>query len=1184
MKDCNGITARSVNEVENDDDSIVVQAILNMSQAQNDILHRLDAVEAVQKMMLDEFRHVVAQTNERFIELLDKRQKEEIDRLMNMINILKISKVEDSHEAQQRQNSKPVPSNQNYNYGLSQEVLAKTASPHSFYALSTPGDNAQQPVVPQCLVNNVVEQQMQFVAHQRALASMYGTPPASFVTGAFNQSQIPIVSNGFCGNVPFAMHSAAVFPSAASIQFQQQQTTLQAPLVSTASIPVTPVAVNVTKSSPVSVPMSLPKATPVLPQQIPSQASFGVHPKSIPFTFRAESKQGIPATTPSATGTATSFLSKPTTTANPSSFTEIFGSPKNFPTTTTEKEEKESDSAPKTTSASVPEKYETGVDDEETPENFEPSAHFEPVIELPELVEVTTGEENEVIIFAERCRLFRFVVDEYKERGVGVLKILENPEKKISRIVMRRDQVHKVCANHIIQPTMTLMPLQKSDRAFVWLARDFAEEEKMEKFAARFKTVDIAKKFEAAFNAARSGASLSSNSLSKTVKTESELDETKKKEDTKVNQEGVSNCKGFGDAFKPSPGSWTCNGCYLSNTAAVTACVCCGETRDGGIVNSTTQTSIFSSKPMSTVAPIKGTSGITFGFRSDNSSTNVTTMSASNTGLPTFRFKPAVMNTATSVTSTTNAKTFSFVSRSPATTITTNSIFRSATTTTASAGNGIPNFSFKFTPSGTSTFGASSSLVDKPNPLATTTEALAKTTESTAAVSTKSSFFGGSAFSGGSLFGKPPSGGFAALAAKANAGASKESPEPAANKVVTTFGANKFDSPVNSVFSSGFKKSSTSEKTEKDNDGGGSDEAEEFEPNVHYEPVIPLPSLIEVKTGEEGEQVMFKGRSKLYRYVATIKEYKERGVGDIKILFNPETKRYRIVMRRDQVLKVCANTPITENSQIKKKPNTENACMWMCKDYSEEKEGVNECFVARFKDPALADDFIQAFRNAAERKFPSAKQEDAFAAGDSVVPKVVDLKKQEETKAMQMSLGMLQKGNKNDEKANRTPVSDICDEDSDEDDNDDDDYEEDEDCSESLTWNVTVSITEAYHSPLKPNKPLEFTGLLSLKLMSYGPLKIDLYNDDGEKKWSHFISVQDSLSQTKNKVKYIAVENTQSEQLVIEFANEVQCSKAYQELEEVTFFIYIFSDLISFTFLGFAYLVLLVLGFAYFKR
>lgn len=58
-------------------------------------------------------------------------------------------------------------------------------------------------------------------------------------------------------------------------------------------------------------------------------------------------------------------------------------------------------------------------------------------------------------------------------------------------------------------------------------------------------------------------------------------------------------------------------------------------------------------------------------------------------------------------------------------------------------------------------------------------------------------------------------------------------------------------------------------------------------------------------TGEEDEEVIFSERSKLFRL--TNKEWKERGLGDLKILKHKETGQYRLVMRREQVLKLCAN-------------------------------------------------------------------------------------------------------------------------------------------------------------------------------------------------------------------------------------------------------------------------------------
>lgn len=62
------------------------------------------------------------------------------------------------------------------------------------------------------------------------------------------------------------------------------------------------------------------------------------------------------------------------------------------------------------------------------------------------------------------------------------------------------------------------------------------------------------------------------------------------------------------------------------------------------------------------------------------------------------------------------------------------------------------------------------------------------------------------------------------------------------------------------------------------------EEAEEFVPDVEFTPVIPLPSLVEVKTGEEDDEVLLTARCKLYRYDKTINENKERGLGEIKVI------------------------------------------------------------------------------------------------------------------------------------------------------------------------------------------------------------------------------------------------------------------------------------------------------------
>lgn len=50
---------------------------------------------------------------------------------------------------------------------------------------------------------------------------------------------------------------------------------------------------------------------------------------------------------------------------------------------------------------------------------------------------------------------------------------------------------------------------------------------------------------------------------------------------------------------------------------------------------------------------------------------------------------------------------------------------------------------------------------------------------------------------------------------------------------------------------------------------------------------MPLPDTIVVSTGEEDEEALFNERAKLFRYDSNNKEWKERGVGQMKILHHP---------------------------------------------------------------------------------------------------------------------------------------------------------------------------------------------------------------------------------------------------------------------------------------------------------
>uniref|UniRef100_A0A672RJR9 RanBD1 domain-containing protein n=1 Tax=Sinocyclocheilus grahami TaxID=75366 RepID=A0A672RJR9_SINGR len=127
---------------------------------------------------------------------------------------------------------------------------------------------------------------------------------------------------------------------------------------------------------------------------------------------------------------------------------------------------------------------------------------FEPVVQMPEKVDLVTGEEDEKVLYSQRVKLFRFDTEtnQWKERGVGNLKLLKNSQNGRLRVLMRREQVFKVCANHWITTTMNLKPLSGSDRAWMWMASDFSDgDAKLEQLAAKFKTPELAEEFKLKF-------------------------------------------------------------------------------------------------------------------------------------------------------------------------------------------------------------------------------------------------------------------------------------------------------------------------------------------------------------------------------------------------------------------------------------------------------------------------------------------------------------------------------------------------------------------------------------------------------------------------------------------------------------------------------------------------------------
>ncbi|XP_055820386.1 ran-binding protein 1 homolog c-like [Solanum dulcamara] len=144
------------------------------------------------------------------------------------------------------------------------------------------------------------------------------------------------------------------------------------------------------------------------------------------------------------------------------------------------------------------EEVEAEVEENPTGDDEDTGAQVAPIVRLQE-VAVSTGEENEHVLLDLKSKLYRFDKEgsQWKERGVGTVKLLKHKETGKVRLVMRQSKTLKICANHLVLPTMSIQEHAGNEKSCVWHAADFADGElKDETFCIRFASIENCKAFK----------------------------------------------------------------------------------------------------------------------------------------------------------------------------------------------------------------------------------------------------------------------------------------------------------------------------------------------------------------------------------------------------------------------------------------------------------------------------------------------------------------------------------------------------------------------------------------------------------------------------------------------------------------------------------------------------------------
>ena len=691
------------------------------------------------------------------------------------------------------------------------------------------------------------------------------------------------------------------------------------------------------------------------------------------------------------------------------------------------------------------EKREDQEEHEVNPEE-EADIHFKPVVSLPEKYEVKRGEEEEDVVFTSRAKLFRFDT-EWKERGVGELKMLRNRQSGKVRLLMRRDQVLKICCNHFLSADMTLHPMSGSDKAWSWFTScEFSEgEARAEKLAARFKNVELAMKFKEMFEGmkqpqqalAEFGETAAGLPLSTEVEGEREggkegVQGSKAPSNTSEasEQDNGLESSGFPLLSQRAPGSWDCSACLVVNGPDCSTCPCCGTTRPGAAPQTTVgkeaprqgngkvsdlklpqpsgdswscPTCLVDNDAQSSTCPCCQTTrpglkrqtdtAVSAASPLDPVGIPITTQQGSFSSLsfPNLPLQPPPTGSGLSIPFPSSQPisgglSIPFPSSQP---ISGGLSIPFPSSQPISGDLSIPfpssqpisgDLSIPFSSSQPISGGLS---IPFPSGQSSTSEVVTDEVEVVKVeVASPDQVQEARKYQLPDNFylykTRPPCSGCRGCtddlngqdqeSARERRGRErkKEMSDTSAKQGMVDaeiFGGNHIGTSRLNLswlsgghgFSSGTPLFGSLGQSGGD-PGGDEDEVNpEEEADIHFKPVVSLPEKYEVKRGEEEEDVVFTSRAKLFRFDG--KEWKERGVGELKMLRNRQSGKVRLLMRRDQVLKICCNHFLSADMTLHPMSGSDRAWSWFTSCEFSEGEARAETLAARFKSPQIANEF-----------------------------------------------------------------------------------------------------------------------------------------------------------------------------------------------------------------------------------